>query len=65
MDQAQLTGRWDEGWKGPSLEYTRFRTQDPVVWSLVFYRSTMCTALQMDQNIAWILLFLDDCLMFY
>ncbi len=37
--------QWDEGWICDWLEYTGFRTWDPVVWSRVFYRSTKRIAL--------------------
>ncbi len=33
MWDGQGAGQWDEGWEGPRLEYTGFRTWDPVVWS--------------------------------
>ncbi len=39
-------GQQNKGWKGLRLEYTGFRTRDPVVWSGVFYRSTKRTALE-------------------
>ncbi len=40
-------GAWQYGDTGfgPRLEYTGFRTQDPVVWSRVFYRSAKRTTL--------------------
>ncbi len=40
MSEGPGAGQWNEGWKGPRLEYTGFRTRDPMVWSRVFYPST-------------------------
>ena len=49
MSDGPGGGQRDEGWKCPRLEYTGFRTREPVVWRRVFYRSTKRTALYADK----------------